>query len=792
MPSTGTLVFNDQKLQAPEMYVTESLGVGVSVPTSNLEVTGNAYVSSNLHIGENLGLGVAEPTSRLEIAGNEQLQEYPPRAMTGHETYMEGHGVFRVEADSYYTPTNPDLEPWLAFNDVINLNFGRWRQQSGQFTAGGGPIDSRAYASGLPNASWLVLHLPYRVNLKRYSICPQTGQSPGNIQIWGSNDGTSWARLHSQTQTEGDNTTYQNYTMSHEGHYSIIAYLVLTLLPNTATEISIRDMKYFGTPAPTTLDDGHLTLGKTLTTPRVSGHAAGAETPRAESLVVNYDTTVNSVVSGSTVVDTSGAGNNGTFNGNPVYSSADRAIQFDGSGDYISTPVSEIPASDWAFTVSFWLKRTSNSTPANSAACPFFIGDNASQQGIGLDIYTDSGGAANDVYWYVHSGKYKLWDQAANTMFPVNVWVHVAATHAVGFTDERLYINGVEQTNFISNTTAGDVALDAGDTLNIGSRDNVQHFFGDVSNIKLWGGITLTADEIAAEYALGRTGKALNVIDTAVCLGGTVPRAQLDVRGTGMFDGGLVIKADNLEYARDGGITLSRAGLGTAGNEYSSQPIVLDGGDAGAVDANIRGGAIWSQWGGAQYGIAMKGASMSDAYPYLHQTPMMFVTNDKVGIGVTSPSSKLHVNGRIRSDQPRFFAYSNNGSTSFSGGGTIALNSTAYNSGSHYSTSTGYFTAPVNGVYHFTVGLYTYTAEQFSWKLVPTAGSLTNNNLHVSRNNGTGDDLLILSAFNSGQYSGSITLYLNAGEQFGWGSRSSSGNYYGAHSHFSGYLLSQV
>ena len=173
---------------------------------------------------------------------------------------------------------------------------------------------------------------------------------------------------------------------------------------------------------------------------------------------------------------------------------------------------------------------------------------------------------------------------------------------------------------------------------------------------------------------------------------------------------------------------------------------------------------------------------------------MRIDSGGRVGIGVTSPSStsKLHVNGRIMSNQPRFFAWSSNGSTSFSGGDTIVLNSTAYNSGSHYSTSTGYFTAPVNGVYSFTVGIYTYQSMQFSWKLVPTAGSLSSNNAHVSRNNGTGDDLLILQAWNSGQYSGAITLYLNANEQFGWGSRSGSGNYYGAHSHFSGYLLSQV
>jgi hypothetical protein len=88
-------------------------------------------------------------------------------------------------------------------------------------------------------------------------------------------------------------------------------------------------------PPHPSLEDGHLTLGKALTLPRVSGHPAGAETPRAESLVVHYDTTVDSVVSGSTVVDVSGNGINGTLNG-AAYSSTDRALTFDGTDDYVS------------------------------------------------------------------------------------------------------------------------------------------------------------------------------------------------------------------------------------------------------------------------------------------------------------------------------------------------------------------------------------------------------------------------------------------------------------------------
>ena len=105
MPSTGTLVFNDQKLQAPEMYATESLGVGVSVPTSNLEVTGNAYVSSNLEIGTanlfvdtttgNVGIGTASPLQTLNVKGNGQN---PVIYMTDptNNRYASGMGTHNV------------------------------------------------------------------------------------------------------------------------------------------------------------------------------------------------------------------------------------------------------------------------------------------------------------------------------------------------------------------------------------------------------------------------------------------------------------------------------------------------------------------------------------------------------------------------------------------------------------------------------------------------------------------------------------------------------------------------
>ena len=631
----------------------------------------------------NLGLGVAEPSSRFEVAGDEQIQEYPPRAMTGNETYMEGHGVFRVEGDSVYST----LYPWEAFNDDITTNFGRWRQDTNQFTAGGGSVDSRAYASGLPNASWLVLHLPYDVNLKGYSICPQTGQSPGNIQIWGSNDGTSWSHLHSQTQTNGDNTAYQNYTISHKGHYSIIAYLILTLVGNTATEASIRNMQYYGTPAPSALEDGHLTLGKALTLPRVSGHAAGAETPRAESLIVHYDTTVDSVVSGSTVVDISGEGNNGTLSGGATYSSTDRALVFDGTGDFVKGTISSSLSGNHPYTFSLWIKP--DAIQSNFIAV-FEMGNRTTNQSCGL--YLNGGSIVHLVFAN---------NLATSTSVVPNQWIHITGTYTSG--SRKIYADGVL------------LATDTYSSLNIGAtemtlganNDDLQKFDGSISNFKLYD-VALTAEEVAMEYALGRTGKSVNLTDTSLCLGGTVPRAQLDVRGTGMFDGGLVIKYKNsLEYARDGGIMMSRAGLGNVTNKYSSQPIILDGGDSGAIDGNLRGGAIWSQWGGSQYGIAMRGASLGDTYPYL-QDPALFVTKDNVGIGTANPAAKLDVNGYILNNNPAFHAYKTGGASTTNTGAFNAFTDVFLNRGGHYYTSggnVGKFIAPVAGVYYFSANM---------------------------------------------------------------------------------------
>jgi hypothetical protein len=459
--------------------------------------------------------------------------------MTGYETLVEGHGVFCVYGDTFYTPTSPDLDSWRAFDDDISGN-NRWRQANSQFTAGsasssGGPVDSRVYASGLPNASWLVLHLPYEVNLKGYSICPQDGQSPGNIQIWGSSDGgTSWSHLHSQTQTNGDNTAYQNYTITHEGHYSIIAYLILTLAPSTqtyptATEVSIRDMKYFGTPGPTTLDKGSLTLGRSLDVPRISRYDVDTETPRPEKLLADFDTTVN-----SSPTDISGQGNHGAFYNGASYSAVDKAFDFDGTNDMIYTnSASSLPTGDAIYSMSAWVNSNNAVSGQNQVIVAFGSAWDGEQIASiylrdGVKLGSDIGG--NNI-------------ASTNAVITQTQWHHVVICKVgtgVLTTDKiRLYVDGVEITNKTMHGTGTTQALVTTKYLSVGAGFNSQTsptnpFTGKISNFKLYN-VALEPSEVQKLYRLGRTGRSMVISDTAVGIG-KVPEAQLDVRGVASFE----------------------------------------------------------------------------------------------------------------------------------------------------------------------------------------------------------------------------------------------------------------
>jgi hypothetical protein len=83
------------------------------------------------------------------------------------------------------------------------------------------------------------------------------------------------------------------------------------------------------------------------------------------------------------------------------------------------------------------------------------------------------------------------------------------------------------------------------------------------------------------------------------------------------------------------------------------------------------------------------------------------ISFDRPGVG--GGALTINSNGQLTlPSQPSFFAASTAGQVEFSTGAVMVFNTTRHNTGSHYNTSNGRFTAPVAGKYLFSVNFYTY------------------------------------------------------------------------------------
>jgi hypothetical protein len=605
-----------------------------------------------LHKG-NLGVGVAHPTSRFEVAGTETLQEYPPRAMTGFETYMEGHGTFRVSASSTWS-TN-EYEAFGAFNKTLLSGTPdlTWNSVAGGFSSGSDYAYTGTNSLGGISGEWLKLSTPYAIKPSAIKITVASGYinsyAPEDFYLLGSVDDATWyvfAQETGETWSSLSHTSSINTTNT----YKYFALVVTKTRGSDTTNVA--EMQVFGTPAPSSLEDGHLTLGKALTLPRVSGHPAGAETPRAESLVVHYDTTVDSVVSGSTVVDISGNGLNGTLNG-AAYSSTDRAFTFDGVDDYVSGTLNN-PSGAWVHSVSYWLKPDAATLDDSGNHFAFNIGAVSSTKMSG-------GGVSNRSPSSIFYASVLV---ASDYTFIQDAWTHIVIEYTGGYhtsTNVNFYINGDAYNGSFSTSGSSPGAtalnLNANTPLTLGYNSSSEWYSGSISNFKLWN-VALTAEEVAAEYALGRTGKSINLTDTALCLGGTVPRAHLDVRGSAMFDGRVGIGTTNpgallelsgasqIDNSTPTKLRITSTTTGTTGTPIdTTKPYGLitfytpDTSTAGKGDVAGIGGRFESTLGGD---TALCFYTDGDNADDNEMSERMCINHDgNVGIGVTNPGGTL-------------------------------------------------------------------------------------------------------------------------------------------------------
>jgi hypothetical protein len=631
-----------------------------------------------LHKG-NLGVGVAHPTSRFEVAGADGLQEYPPRGITqpgssyvGYrlEEYIEGHGQYVIDGTATYNTGVDDRRTWSLFDKGTETYHGSYYFTTGTPAAideattttnnsANLNFNTKLNSGATIFADWAQIELPHKILLKRNIVRNHNilSRSAAKGYIVASNDGITFDVLNT-IDDFGYTTTYQDkvFETTTNTYYRIFRILFTHKVGGDDNfSFNMNEWRLFGTPAPSSLEDGHLTLGKALTLPRVSGHAAGAETPRAESLVLHYDTTVDSVVSGSTVVDISGTGINGTLTNGAAYSSTDRALTFDGVNDRITGTLNN-PSGAWVNSVAFWFKRN----VASGVSGYDYIYKSGISGGNGTSAMNIIITPTHELVWTIYNHTVFT---PANTVVN-DAWYHVVTVYrggVVNLSNADIYVNGVKASNSTNGTAAATYPANATFVIGNNTTDNY-NFNGSISNFKIWGGVALTAEEVAAEYALGRTGKSINLTDTSLCLGGTVPRAQLDVRGSARFDGRMIIGnsdqvADDLDditptldvrglddsYIRAHCVAGRSAGLILSEGTNNQFIMEYEGAGAGA------GNYVTFYSGETGWPNGAKGLGLN----YVPQS-------GKVGIGVTNPTSPLtiqHKDNTTRTSGMRFNDY---------------------------------------------------------------------------------------------------------------------------------------
>jgi hypothetical protein len=497
---------------------------------------GRAKSSMTLQKGR-LGIGTTEPEGRLAVADEpHNLEEFPPRAMTGYKNYFEGHGEFCASASGLYDPTI--YQPYMAFDkrflSSINFNLQTYNSPS-TYTGGNGVYGGTAKLGGF-SGEWLQLELPYKINLMKFSLSIRgawAANAPEDFVIAGYvEDTTSWVELASYTGEAwtgaGDNEEIKIKNINSASYYK--RYALVTSKLKSSNNLNIAEWKLFGTreQGQSVLHDGQLTLTKSLNVPRIGPALDADDTPRRDRLVVEYNTSTNPTFEGA-VRDTSGRGLDGVFYGtNMNYSSTEKAFEFNGTDDYTRSGILTNMSGDKTVSYSLWINAdTLVNTMIVALGEAGVYGTNGKTGGIFMD-------SIGTLYNTVFANGIQV-----SGAITIGNWIHIVATKVPGgsgIDTQTLYVNGLKPSQSNWGTSGTSLSLDD-PVITLGASPTLsQHFNGSISNFKLYD-VALTAEEVKRLYDMGRCDEGHHVVNfskTRVGIGlgdGEAPRGALDVRG---------------------------------------------------------------------------------------------------------------------------------------------------------------------------------------------------------------------------------------------------------------------
>jgi hypothetical protein len=198
-------------------------------------------------------------------------------------------------------------------------------------------------------------------------------------------------------------------------------------------------------------------------------------------------------VSGNTVPDSSGYGNNGTIYGATLVDSKPglgKALSFNGANNYISIPHNNIfNFGTGDFTVEFWMRQTGTS----GQQLIINKDDGNWQSGHGWEIWSNAGAASWSIF------PYPSFENRSGTGAGDGNWHHVAFTRAFGVV--KGYIDGIEKA---SGSCSQSISTSNPIYLGRGSIWAPAYFNGLIDEVAVYNR-SLSADEIKSIYEKGNT-----------------------------------------------------------------------------------------------------------------------------------------------------------------------------------------------------------------------------------------------------------------------------------------------
>ena len=265
-----------------------------------------------------------------------------------------------------------------------------------------------------------------------------------------------------------------------------------------------------GTSALTSYPNGWYRVSITLTNngtnnaiyPRVYVRGQGTDNVNGEyvyvwgmqvekgSVATDYTpTTTTAKNRGTTLIDMSGRGNNGTLVTYPNYSNdANGSILFNSTGPYIQLNQNSYDITD-AYTVSFWVKRISGT------GVFLYIGQ-SSTTGMYFESYTNT-----DLYtWFFGANSPQNNGNWGANALSTTQWVNVVMTMVTSTKTQTRYLNGtISGSPFVFTN-----AVTAPSAVNWLIKNNSQNWSGYISDLKLYNR-ALTAQEIQQNFNATRS-----------------------------------------------------------------------------------------------------------------------------------------------------------------------------------------------------------------------------------------------------------------------------------------------